>query len=124
MEIIKIVNDVNVMCAIEYVYNRISLANTSYTDFVNCIVNCSSSGLPEFYIIKDNGKYIGYLFLLADTMKLVPKPFTFIACHNGDTLSKKNHCDLLEFMIGRAVFNKCQTLYKLANHELLCLQEK
>ena len=39
--------------------------------------------LPEFYVISEQGKYIGYILLLADKKEDIPKPFTFLACHNG-----------------------------------------
>ncbi len=42
-------------------------------------------------MISEQGKYIGYILLLADKKEDIPKPFTFLACHNGDTLPKETH---------------------------------
>ena len=71
----------------------------------------------EFYVISENGKYIGYILLLADKKEDIPKPFTFLACHNGDTLSKENHKKILEFINKQCHANGWNKLAWLAEQE-------
>ena len=73
--------------------------------------------IPEFYVISENGKYIGYILLLADKKEDIPKPFTFLACHNGDTLPKETHKKILEFIGKRCRVNNWNKLAWLAEQE-------
>ena len=59
--------------------------------FKEIVQSSKENCLPEFYVISEQGKYIGYILLLADKKEDIPKPFTFLACHNGDTLPKETH---------------------------------
>ncbi len=123
MDIVKVVDEENTDKAIRYVYDHAISTKISYDTFKNFVMSCNADELPEFYILKSKGNYIGYFLFLADTMQSVPKPFTFLACHNGDKLSKENHCILLKFMIDRATKKNCNTLLNLAKYELNQLEK-
>ena len=83
MEITWLKNEDN---AIQYVYAS-AVPQKIPLDIFKEIVQCSKENcLPEFYVISEQGKYVGYILLLADKKEDIPKPFTFLACHNGDTL--------------------------------------
>ena len=48
----------------------------------------------------------------------IPKPFTFLACHNGDTLPKETHKKILEFIGKRCRVNNWNKLAWLAEQEI------
>lgn len=109
--------------AIRYVYKQVAPSKTPFFLFKHIVLKSPPDNLPEFYILKDNGNYIGYLLLLADSMKEVPNPFSYLACHNGDELSYEDHCSLLRFAIQRAVDGKYAKLDWLFQNELANIQE-
>ena len=88
MEIVWLNTEVD---AIHYVYDYAVPKQIPLDTFEKFVRSSKEGTLPEFYVISENGKYIGYILLLADKKEDIPKPFTFLACHNGDTLSKENH---------------------------------
>lgn len=122
MEIRKIIEEKDKIKAVKYVYDKAIPSKFSYDIFESLVLNNSSDSLPEFYVLKEKGEYIGYLLLFADEMKNIPKPFTFLSLHNGDELLYSEHCDLLKFIIERSKKKKYTTLEKLASHELLLMQ--
>lgn len=105
--------------ATKYVYENTISKKISY-DFFKSFVrkNSKNNELPELYVIKDNGQYIGYLLLLADKKEDIPKPFTFLACHNGDQLPIEQHKKILEFIKIRAKKKGWKTLLWLAENEM------
>ena len=121
MEIVMLAAEENRDAAIKYVYDHAIPSKIPYDTFHAMVLDRPRDGLPEFYILKSEGAYIGYLLLLADTMETIPKPFTFLACHNGDKLSRANHCELLQFIMRRAEQKKYPKLEWLARNELLSL---
>ena len=88
MEIVWLNTEVD---AIHYVYDYAVPKQIPLDTFEKFVRSSKEGTLPEFYVISENGKYIGYILLLADKKEDIPKPFTFLACDNGDTLSKENH---------------------------------
>ena len=114
MEIVWLNTEVD---AIHYVYDH-AVPKQIPLDTFEAFVRSSKEGtLPEFYVISENGKYIGYILLLADKKEDIPKPFTFLACHNGDTLSKENHSKMLEFINKQCHANGWNKLAWLAEQE-------
>ena len=86
--------------------------------FKEIVQSSKENCLPEFYVISEQGKYIGYILLLADKKEDIPKPFTFLACHNGDTLPKETHKKILEFIGKRCRVNNWNKLAWLAEQEI------
>ena len=86
MEITWLKNEDN---AIQYVYASAVPQKIPLDIFKEIVQSSKENCLPEFYVISEQGKYIGYILLLADKKEDIPKPFTFLACHNGDTLPKE-----------------------------------
>ena len=84
MEIVWLNTEVD---AIHYVYDYAVPKQIPLDTFEKFVRSSKEGTLPEFYVISENGKYIGYILLLADKKEDIPKPFTFLACHNGDNLS-------------------------------------
>lgn len=107
--------------AIKYVYESAVPQRISFEYFVKLVRNSENGYLPEFYVITDKESYIGYLLLLADKKENIPSPFSFLACHNGDQLPKKEHIELLEFIKKRACEKEWKKLGWLAENELKCV---
>lgn len=104
--------------AIKYVYEKAISKKISYDCFKRFVRNSKNNGLPELYVLEDSGQYIGYLLLLADKKENIPKPFTFLACHNGDQLSIEQHKKILEFIKIRANEKGWKKLLWLAENEM------
>ena len=102
MEITWLKNEDN---AIQYVYASAVPQKIPLDIFKEIVQSSKENCLPEFYVISEQGKYIGYILLLADKKEDIPKPFTFLACHNGDTLPKETHKKILEFIGKRCRVN-------------------
>lgn len=124
MQIGNVTTEKNREAAIQYAYKKGIYPKYSYDTFKRMVLNSFSDTLPEFYILKSNEKYIGYLLLLPDTMENLPQPFQFLAAHNGDELSNPDHRDLLRFIVARAAEKKWPTFEKIAKHELASLQRE
>lgn len=114
MEIVLLSNSEE---AIRYVYYSAVPKKIPFADFERLVHNTPNGCLPEFYVITDEGKYIGYLLLLADKKEDIPKPFTFLACHNGDELPIEKHNELLEFVKKRGREKGWEKLVWLAENE-------
>ena len=114
MEIVWLNTEVD---AIHYVYDYAVPKQIPLDTFEKFVRSSKEGTLPEFYVISENGKYIGYILLLADKKEDIPKPFTFLACHNGDTLSKENHKKILEFINKQCHANGWNKLAWLAEQE-------
>lgn len=114
MKIVQLKDEIN---AISYVYNKAIPKKIPFDIFNNLVLN-ENNNLPKFYVLIDNNEYIGYLLLLADKKEDIPKPFTFLACHNADELDDKNHKELLEFIIKNGKENGWQKLVFLAENDL------
>ncbi len=114
MEIVWLNTEVD---AIHYVYDYAVPKQIPLDTFEKFVRSSKEGTLPEFYVISENGKYIGYILLLADKKEDIPKPFTFLACHNGDTLSKENHKKILEFINKQCHENGWNKLAWLAEQE-------
>lgn len=123
MEIIAVNFEKNRDRAIRYVYEHAMSSKISYHDFKTTILNDSDESFG-FYVLKNDGVYIGYLLLLADSLDEVPKPFSFLACHNGDELSYEQHCKLLEFAIKIAKEKGFIKLEHLMKDELFEIQSR
>ena len=108
--------------AIRYVYERAISSKIQYITFKTTILNDSSEPY-SFYILKNEGSYIGYLLLFADSLDEVPKPFSVLACHNGDELLYEQHCELLEFMIEKAKEKGYFKLERLIKDELFRMRK-
>lgn len=115
MKIVPLNNEKN---AIKYVYDSAVPQKISFECFEKLVMNSENGCLPEFYVIVGKEHYIGYLLLLADKTENIPSPFSFLACHNGDKLSKKEHIELLEFIKKRACEKEWKKLVWLAENEL------
>ena len=116
MEFVMLTNEE--ASATKYVYDNAISKKISYDFFRRFVGNSKNNGLPELYVIEDSGQYIGYLLLLADKKEDIPKPFTFLACHNGDQLSKEQHKKILEFIKERAAKKGWKKLLWLAENEI------
>ena len=46
--------------------------------FKEIVQSSKENCLPEFYVISEQGKYIGYILLLADKKEDIPKPLHFL----------------------------------------------
>lgn len=108
--------------AIRYVYNHAISSKISFDTFNSIVMNSPIDNLPEFYVLKCDDSYVGYLLLFANSMREVPTPFSYLACHNGDELSYEHHCELLRFAIKRAIDRNYDKLGWLMINELLELQ--
>ncbi len=100
--------------AIRYVYEHAIPSKISYETFKMTILKDLSEPY-NYYILKNEGNYIGYLLLFADSLNKVPKPYSALAYHNGDELSYEQHCELLKFAINKAEekgYNKLEYLMK------------
>lgn len=115
MEITWLKNEDN---AIQYVYASAVPQKIPLDIFKEIVQSSKENCLPEFYVISEQGKYIGYILLLADKKEDIPKPFTFLACHNGDTLPKETHKKILEFIGKRCRVNNWNKLAWLAEQEI------
>ena len=76
MEIVWLNTEVD---AIHYVYDYAVPKQIPLDTFEKFVRSSKEGTLPEFYVISENGKYIGYILLLADKKEDIPKPFTFLA---------------------------------------------
>ena len=115
MEITWLKNEDN---AIQYVYASAVPQKIPLDIFKEIVQSSKENCLPEFYVISEQGKYIGYILLLADKKEDIPKPFTFLACHNGDTLPKETHKKILEFIGKRCRVNNWNKVAWLAEQEI------
>ena len=115
MEITWLKNEDN---AIQYVYASAVPQKIPLDIFKEIVQSSKENCLPEFCVISEQGKYIGYILLLADKKEDIPKPFTFLACHNGDTLPKEAHKKILEFIGKRCRVNNWNKLAWLAEQEI------
>ena len=115
MEITWLKNEDN---AIQYVYASAVPQKIPLDIFKEIVQSSKENCLPEFYVISEQGKYIGYILLLADKKEDIPKPFTFLACHNGDTLPKETHKKILELIGKRCRVNNWNKLAWLAEQEI------
>ena len=115
MEVVWLYDERN---AIPYVYDSAVPSKISFGVFERLVQDSKKGYLPEFYVLTDKSKYIGYLLLLADKKEDIPKPFTFFACHNGDKLSVEKHKELLEFVRKRGHEKGWEKLVWLAENEL------
>ncbi|MGN0251911.1 MAG: hypothetical protein ACI4EH_11190 [Oliverpabstia sp.] len=115
MKMVWLCNEKN---AIQYVYENAIPPRISFCTFERLVQNSKNGCLPEFYVITDNGEYIGYLLLLADNVEDIPPPFKFLACHNGDQLSEEEHKELLEFIKKRGCEKGWKKLVWLAENEI------
>ena len=75
MEITWLKNEDN---AIQYVYASAVPQKIPLDIFKEIVQSSKENCLPEFYVISEQGKYIGYILLLADKKEDIPKPFTFL----------------------------------------------
>ena len=103
MEITWLKNEDN---AIQYVYASAVPQKIPLDIFKEIVQSSKENCLPEFYVISEQGKYIGYILLLADKKEDIPKPFTFLACQ------------ILEFMGKRCRVNNWNKLAWLAEQEI------
>lgn len=115
MKIVPLRNEKN---AIKYVYDNAVSRKISLEYFEKLVENSENDCLPEFYVILDKESYIGYLLLLADKKEDIPIPFSFLACHNGDQLSRTEHIEMLKFIKKRACEKEWEKLVWLAENEL------
>ena len=95
MEITWLKNEDN---AIQYVYASAVPQKIPLDIFKEIVQSSKENCLPEFYVIS--------------------KPFTFLACHNGDTLPKETHKKILEFIGKRCRVNNWNKLAWLAEQEI------
>ena len=56
--------------AIPYVYDSAVPSKISFGVFERLVQDSKKGYLPEFYVLTDKSKYIGYLLLLADKKKI------------------------------------------------------
>ena len=107
MEITWLKNEDN---AIQYVYASAVPQKIPLDIFKEIVQSSKENCLPEFYVISEQGKYIGYILLLADKKEDIPKPFTF--------LPKETHKKILEFIGKRCRVNNWNKLAWLAEQEI------
>ena len=67
MEIVWLNTEVD---AIHYVYDYAVPKQIPLDTFEKFVRSSKEGTLPEFYVISENGKYIGYILLLADKKKI------------------------------------------------------
>ena len=75
MEIVWLNTEVD---AIHYVYDYAVPKQIPLDTFEKFVRSSKEGTLPEFYVISENGKYIGYILLLADKKEDIPKPLHFL----------------------------------------------
>lgn len=77
MEIVWLNTEVD---AIHYVYDYAVPKQIPLDTFEKFVRSSKEGTLPEFYVISENGKYIGYILLLADKKEDIPEAF-YISLH-------------------------------------------
>ena len=111
-------DNIKLKSAVQYVYSKAVSHNISFCEFEKRVYESKKGSWPEFYALMDGGAYVGYLFLLADKKENIPRPFSFLACHNGDELSESKHRELLEFVKARGIDNGWDKFVWLAENEM------
>lgn len=115
MEITWLKNEDN---AIQYVYASAVPQKIPLDIFKEIVQSSKENCLPEFYVISEQGKYIGYILLLADKKKTSLNLLHFLHVIMAILCQKKLTKKILEFIGKRCRVNNWNKLAWLAEQEI------